>query len=132
MLNISADVILDMLKALIGAPAAAILVTYSWLYQNVASPLGAFAKDFEFAAICTVTVVFIVVSVIIMLRQARKLPKSYEVEIIDVYGKNVSIDGVRQVFRTYDAAASYARMYRENFSQYRFKVVGLQEPAKDY
>jgi hypothetical protein len=132
MLNISADVILDMLKALIGAPAAAILVTYSWLYQNVASPLGAFAKDFEFAAICTVTVVFIVVSVIIMLRQARKLPKSYEVEIINVYGQNVSIDGVRQVFRTYDAAESYARMYRENFSQYRFKVVGLQEPAKDY
>lgn len=121
-----------MLKALLGAPAAAILVTYSWLYQNVASPLGAFAKDFEFAAICTVTVIFIMASMIIMLRQARKLPKSYAVEIIDVYGQHVSIDGVRQVFRTYDAAESYARMYRQNFSQYRFKVVGLQEPAKDY
>jgi ABC-type transport system involved in cytochrome bd biosynthesis fused ATPase/permease subunit len=120
------------LKALIGAPAAAILVTYSWLYQNVASPLGTFAKDFEFAAICTITVLFIMVSMIIMLRQARKLPKSYEVEIIDVYGRKVSIDGVRQVFRTYDAAESYARMYRQNFSQYRFKVAGLQEPAKDY
>lgn len=121
-----------MLKALLGAPAAAILVTYSWLYQNVASPLGAFAKDFEFAAIVTVTVIFIMASMIIMLRQARKLPKSYAVEIIDVYGQHVSIDGVRQVFRTYDAAESYARLYRQNFSQYRFKVVGLQEPAKDY
>lgn len=121
-----------MLKALLSAPAAAILVTYSWLYQNVASPLGTFAKDFEFAAICTITVIFIIVSTVVMLRQARKLPKSYEVEIIDVYGQKVSIDGVRQVFRTYDAAESYARMYRQNFSQYRFKVIGQQEPAKDY
>ncbi|MEM2139754.1 MAG: hypothetical protein QXJ74_03510 [Nitrososphaera sp.] len=121
-----------MLRALLGAPAAAILVTYSWLYQNVASPVGAFAKDFEFAAICTVTVIFIIVSTVIMLRQARKLPKSYAVEIIDVYGQKVSIDGVRQVFRTYDAAESYARMYRQSFSQYRFKVVGSQEPAKGY
>ncbi len=132
MLNISADVILCMLKALLFAPAAAIMVTYSWLYQNVASPLGAFAKDFEFAAICTITVIFIMVSIIIMLRQARKLPKSYEVEIIDVYGQNVSIDGVRQTFLTYDAAESYARMYRQNFSQYRFKVVGQQEAPKGY
>jgi len=123
---------LGVLKTLVGAPAAAILLAYSWLYQNVASPLGAFAKDFEFAAICVVTIIFIMVSTIIMLRQARKLPKSYAVEIIDVYGEKVSIDGVRQVFRTYDAAESYARMYRQNFSQYRFKVVGLQEPAKDY
>ena len=123
---------LAVLKALLAAPTAAILVTYSWLYQNVASPLGAFAKDFEFAAICTITVIFIMVSMVIMLRQARKLPKSYEVEIIDVYGQKVSIDGVRQVFRTYDAAESYARMYRQNFSQYRFKVIGQQEPAKDY
>ena len=122
-----------MLKALFGASAAAIVVAYAWLYQNIASPVGAFAKDFEFAAICTVTIIFVVASVVIMLRQAKKLPKSYAVEIIDVYGEKVSIDGVRQVFRTYDAAESYARMYRKNFSQYRFKVVGLQESiAKDY
>jgi hypothetical protein len=51
------------------------------------------------------------------------------VEIVDVYGQPVSIDGVRQAFKTYDAAESYARMYRQNFSQYKFRVVGSQKTA---
>ncbi|MEO9363355.1 MAG: hypothetical protein ABI348_05580 [Nitrososphaera sp.] len=111
----------------ISAPAIALAVTYSWLAHNLGEPFAAFAKDFQFAAICTVAVIFIIASMFIMLRQAKKLPKSYMVEIVDVYGEKVSIDGVRQTFKTYDAAESYARMYRKNFSQYRFKVVGSQK-----
>jgi ABC-type transport system involved in cytochrome bd biosynthesis fused ATPase/permease subunit len=111
----------------ISAPAVALAVAYSWLSHNLGAPFAAFAKDFQFAAILTVTLIFIMVSLFIMLRQAkRKLPKSYVIEIIDVYGETVTIDGVRQVFRTYEAAESYARMYRQNFSHYRFKVVGSQ------
>ncbi|HVX02766.1 MAG TPA: hypothetical protein VHA09_06395 [Nitrososphaera sp.] len=109
------------------APAIALAVAYSWLAHNLGSPFASFAKDFQFAAICVVTIIFIMASMFVMLRQAKKLPKSYVVEIIDVYGDRVSIDGVRQVFQTYDAAESYARMYRQNFSQYRFKVVGSQK-----
>ncbi len=91
-------------------------------------PLLSFAKDFEFAAICAVMVLFIIISALLMLRRAKKLPKSYVIEIIDVYGNKVSIDGVRQVFKTYDAAESYARMYRERFKQqYKFRVVGLEK-----
>lgn len=114
----------------IGVIAAA----YTWLVQNIASPIAGFARDFQFAAICTITVVFITVSMFTMLRQARRLPQSYMIEIVDVYGQKVSIDGVRQAFRTYDAAESYARMYRQNFGpQYRFKVVGLADmPGKSY
>jgi ABC-type transport system involved in cytochrome bd biosynthesis fused ATPase/permease subunit len=116
-----------MLEDWISAPAIALAVTYSWLAHHLGEPFVAFAKDFQFATICAVTVIFIVISMFIMLRQAKKLPKSYVVEIIDVYGDKVSIDGVRQVFRTYDAAESYARMYRQSFSQYRFRVVGSQK-----
>ncbi|AIC14465.1 hypothetical protein NVIE_002790 [Nitrososphaera viennensis EN76] len=112
----------------ISAPAIALAVAYSWLAHNLGEPFAAFAKDFQFAAICTITIIFIIASVFIMLRQTKKrLPKSYVVEIVDVYGDKVSIDGVRQTFATYDAAESYARMYRQNFSQYRFRVVGSQK-----
>jgi ABC-type transport system involved in cytochrome bd biosynthesis fused ATPase/permease subunit len=115
-----------MFEEWISAPAIALAVTYSWLAHHLGEPFVAFAKDFQFAAICTIAVIFIFVSMFVMLRQAKKLPKSYVVEIIDVYGDKISIDGVRQVFKTYDAAESYARMYRKNFSQYRFKVVGQE------
>lgn len=112
---------------LFSAPATAFAVTYAWLAHNLGEPFAAFAKDFQFAFICTVAVIFILVSMTIALRQAKRLPKSYVVEIVDVYGQPASIDGVRQVFKTYDAAESYARMYRQNFSQYKFRVVGSQK-----
>ncbi|MGI0020734.1 MAG: hypothetical protein ACREAY_09725 [Nitrososphaera sp.] len=112
---------------------AVFAVTYSWLYQNLISPLETFAREFQFIAICIVTVVFIIVSMFLMLRQARKLPKAYRVDIADVYGDSVSIDGVRQLFKTYEAAESYARMYRQSFSQYKFRVVGMEkEPDKSH
>jgi hypothetical protein len=116
---------------MLGNMLAVFAVTYSWLYQNLISPLEAFARDFQFVAICIVTVAFIIVSVFLMMRQARKLPRAYRVEIADVYGDSVSIDGVRQQFKTYDAAESYARMYRQSFSHYSFRVVGMEkEPGK--
>jgi hypothetical protein len=32
------------------------------------------------------------------------LPKSYVIEIFDLYGKKISVDSLRQVFAIYDAA----------------------------
>jgi hypothetical protein len=115
-----------MIWELLTVPATAFAVTYAWLAHNFGEPFAAFAKDFQLAFICTIAVLFIFASMIIMLKQAKKLPKSYMVEIVDVYGQPVAIDGVRQVFKTYEAAESYARMYRQNFVQYKFRVVGSQ------
>ena len=66
-----------------------------------------------------------------LLKQVKKLPTSYTIEIVDLYGDRISIDGVRQVFATHDAAESYARMYQDAFGrQYRFKVVGLSQDGQ--
>lgn len=74
---------------------------------------------------------FFAISLFFLLKQAKKLPKSYSIEIVNMYGQVVSIDGVRQVFKTHDVAESYARMYRNNFGdQYRFRVVGQTDPGK--
>jgi hypothetical protein len=106
-------------------------LTYSWLNANLVSPFIAFARGFEFAVILMAAVLFFTISVFLVLRQAKKLPKSYTVEIVDLYGEQVSIDGVRQAFATHDAAESYARMYRSNFGhQYRFRVIGVADPGK--
>jgi len=106
-------------------------LTYSWLNANLISPFMAFTRGFEFAVILMAAVLFFTISVFLVLRQAKKLPKSYTVEIVDLYGEQVSIDGVRQAFATHDAAESYARMYRGNFGhQYRFRVTGVADPGK--
>lgn len=106
-------------------------LTYSWLNANLVSPFIAFARSFEFAVILMAAVLFFTISVFLVLRQAKKLPKSYTVEIVDLFGEQVSIDGVRQAFATHDAAESYARMYRSNFGhQYRFRVIGVADPGK--
>lgn len=106
-------------------------LTYSWLNEYLISPFIAFTRGFEFAVIFMAAALFFAISVFFLLKQAKKLPKSYTIEIVNVYGQVVSIDGVRQAFATHDAAESYARMYRSNFGdQYRFRVVGIAEPGK--
>jgi hypothetical protein len=106
-------------------------VTYSWLNENLISPFIAFMWGFEFAVIFLAAPLFFAISVFLLLKQAKKLPKSYAIEIVDLYGHVVSIDGVRQAFATHDAAESYAGMYRSNFGhQYRFRVVGIADPGK--
>jgi len=103
-------------------------IAHSWLDQNLVSPLLTFSRGFEFAIIFSAAMLFLLISVFLFLRQAKKLPKSYMVEIIDLYGEKISIDGVRQIFATHDAAESYARMYQNSFGvQYRFRVVGTAE-----
>ena len=53
---------------------------------------------------------------------------TYVIEIVDIYGKKATVGDLKVVFRTYDAAESYARFYREIYNeQYKFKVVGLKE-----
>lgn len=103
-------------------------ITYKWVDQNMISSIFNFLKTFEYAIIICCAIAFLLVTVLIMLRQARKLPKSYIVEVTDVYGQRVVPEGLRLVFATYDAAESYARLYRSIYSeQYDFRVIGFQD-----
>ena len=100
-------------------------IAYTCLNQNVITHVINFVRGFESAIIVIAAILFLLISIAITLRNVKKLPKSYVVEILDLYGKKASIDSLRQVFATYDAAESYARFYREIYGkQYKFKVVG--------
>jgi len=128
MINISYPMLLDDLMTIF---MQAFALAYSWLNDNLISPLVAFTRGFEFAMIFMSALLFFAISIFLLLRQAKKLPKSYTIEIVDLYGERVSIDGVRQTFTTHDAAESYARMYKSNFGhQYSFRVIGVANPGK--
>jgi uncharacterized membrane protein len=115
-----------MLTIIISTAEKALSITFRWLDQNLASNFLNFVKGFEFAIIVMVAIFFLLVSVYITMRQYKRLPKSYNIVIYDVFGRKTVIDGLRQTFATYDAAESYARLYRETYGgqQYEFKVIG--------
>ena len=71
-------------------------------------------------------VFFLLISVHIMMRQYKRLPKSYRIVVDDVFGRETVIDGLRQTFATHDVAESYARLYSEMYEkqQYKFRVIG--------
>jgi hypothetical protein len=99
----------------------------SWLFQNFISPFIAFAKGFEFAVLVLACSIFLLITVIVLVRQARKLPKSYEIQIRDVFGYEDQNRDLRQSFQTYEAAESYARQYTKLYGRsLKFKVVGVR------
>jgi hypothetical protein len=100
-------------------------IVYTCLNQNLITHVINFVRGFESAIIVIAAILFLLISIAITLRNVKKLPKSYVIEILDLYDKKTCIDNLRQVFATYDAAESYARFYREIYGeQYKFRVVG--------
>jgi hypothetical protein len=70
-------------------------VSIKWLDQNLASNFMSFIKGFEFAIIIMMALFFLIVSVHRMLKQYKRLPKSYQIVVYDnVYGRETVIDGI--------------------------------------
>lgn len=100
-------------------------IVYTCLNQNLIIHVINFVKGFESVIIVIAATLFLLISVAITLRNVKKLPNYYVIEIFDLYGKKIFIDSLRQIFATYDAAESYARFYHEIYrEQYKFRVVG--------
>ena len=98
------------------------------LDQYLISNFFAFIKGFEIAILMTVAVIFLFVTVAIAIRQLKKLPRSYFIEVLDLDGRKTAVDDLRQIFSTYEAAESYARFYSKMYGhQYTFKVIGSRE-----
>jgi hypothetical protein len=104
--------------------------SYRVLDQYLVTNFFAFIKGFEIAIFMTVAVIFLLITVGIAIRQLKRLPKSYFIVVFDIDGRKTTVDGLRQIFSTYEAAESYARFYRKMYdSQYTFKVIGSRERA---
>ena len=115
------------LNIIISAADKVSSIAFRWLDQNLISNFLSFVKGFEFAIIVMMAVLFfLLISVHIMMRQHKRLSKSYRIVVYDVFGREAVIDGLRQTFATHDAAESYARLYSETYGRqhYKFKVIG--------
>lgn len=102
--------------------------SYKVFSQYVISSAVAFLQGFKVSIIVATAVTFLLISVAMAIRQVKRLPKSYLIEIYDVNGRLNYVDGLRQTFSTYEGAVSYARFYQKMYEgQYKFKVIGTME-----
>jgi hypothetical protein len=102
-------------------------IAYKWLQDNLVASLFNLAKGFEVVIIVAAITSFLLFNLFLTIKYLKKLPKYYTVEIIDVYGNKTAIEGLRQIFATYDVAESYARFYQDIYkNQYRFRVTGIK------
>ena len=120
------DLILNTFVALFG-------IAYRWLEQNVINYVLNFVRGFEHVLVMFVAVAFLLITVYIIVNHVKRLPKSYIIEIVDVFGERVNIDSLRHSFTTYDAAKSYSQFYTNLYGkQYKFRVVGRNRIADPF
>ena len=100
-------------------------LAYRWLDQNVISYILIFVRGFEQALVMLTLIAFLLLMIYVMIKRVKRLPKSYVIEIVDIFGKKTVIDGLRLQFSTFDAAKSYSEFYANLYGQrYLFHVVG--------
>jgi len=96
-----------------------------WFEQNVINNVLEFVKGFEHLLMVLTVVSFFLIIMYMTIKQFKKLPKFYVIEIEDVYGNKSSVDGLRTNFTTFTAAKSYAHFYSNLYgNQYKFRIVG--------
>jgi hypothetical protein len=92
-------------------------IAFRWLDLSLAPNFLSIVKGFEFAIIIMMAIFFLLISVNLMMRRYRRLPKSYQIVVYGVFGRETIIYGIRQEFATCDAAESYARLYSEMYER---------------
>ncbi len=96
-----------------------------WIEQNVINNFLEFIKSFEHLLLVLTVVAFFLIIIYMTMKQLKKLPKFYVIEIEDVYGNKTVVDGLRTNFTTFAAAKSYAHFYSNLYGeQYKFRIVG--------
>lgn len=96
-----------------------------WFEQNVINNILEFVKGFEHLLMVLTVVAFFLIIMYMTIKQFKKLPKFYVIDIEDVYGNKTDVDGLRTNFTTFTAAKSYAHFYSNLYGdQYKFRIVG--------
>lgn len=93
--------------------------------QYVINNFLEFVRTFEHVLMVLTVVAFFLIIIYMSMKQLKKLPKFYVIEVEDVYGKKTVVDGLRINFTTFTAAKSYAQFYSNLYGeQYKFRIVG--------
>jgi hypothetical protein len=102
-------------------------LAYRWFEHYVFNYLVNFGRSFEQVFVMIAIAAFLLITVFLLIRRSKKLPKYYVIQIVDIFGKNIILGDLRVTFSTYDAAKSYSQFYSALYDgQYRFQVTGCR------
>jgi len=102
-----------------------LLLVSKWIEEYVINNVLEFVKGFEHVLMVLTVVAFFLIIIYMTMKQLKKLPRYYVIEIEDVYGNKAAVDGLRTNFTTFTAAKSYAQFYTNMYGQqYKFRIVG--------
>ena len=117
-----------MYEAIVSLFFKSIDLLYKWISENFIAHVLTFSKEFGAVVIFLSAVIFLLITIYFVLKQAKRLPKRYFLETFDQNGVRTVIPELRVTFATYQAAASYAEFYTKLYKEkYKFKLLGLKE-----
>ena len=117
-----------MYEAIVSLFFKSIDLLYKWISENFIAHILTFSKEFGAVVIFVSAVIFLLITIYFVLKQAKRLPKRYFLETFDQNGVRTVIPELRVTFATYQAAASYAEFYTKLYKEkYKFKLLGLKE-----
>jgi hypothetical protein len=117
-----------MYEAIVGLFFKGIDPLYKWLSENLLAHVLTFGKEFGAVVVFISAVLFLLITVYFVMKQAKRLPKHYLLETFDQYGKKTVIPELRVKFGTYQAAASYADFYTKLYEyKYKFRLLGIRD-----
>ena len=88
-----------------------------------------FVNDFKHIVVLIAAITFLLIVMFITIRQVKRLPLSYTIQVLDNDGERIMLTDLRLDFRRYEVAESYARFYRDMYrqQQYKFRFIGLRK-----
>jgi hypothetical protein len=117
-----------MYEAIFGLLLKSVDPLYKWLSENLLAHIMTFGKEFGAILVFISAVVFLLITVYFIMKQAKKLPGRYILETYDQDGKRTVIPELRIKYATYQVAASYADYYTKLYeNKYKFKVLGIRD-----
>jgi hypothetical protein len=107
-------------------------VLFRWFEQYVVNYFINFGRGFEQIFVMLVVTIFMLITIYILIKRIKKLPKSYVIVVFDCTGRKTILKDLRVKFSTYNTAVSYSQFYRELYGgQYVFQVTRSMNIAND-
>jgi hypothetical protein len=88
-----------------------------------------FVNDLKHIVVLIAAIIFLLIVMFITIRQVKRLPQSYTIQILGNQEEKIMLPDLRLHFSRYEVAESYARFYRDMYrqQQYKFRVIGIKK-----
>ncbi|HXG74918.1 MAG TPA: hypothetical protein VNK44_08905 [Candidatus Nitrosotenuis sp.] len=109
-----------------GASISQIIITI--FGQTIPQAVTGFFK--EIGGVLMLVLVFVFAFTWFLRARPHNKPKNYSVITFDVFGNQISIDGLRTEFKNHDVAWSFMKQYKKDYPLYNFAMVS-DSPKSD-